>query len=88
MKIYFAADHAGFALKQELLNFVRGDLGLEVEDCGAFAIDANDDYPDIIAKAARALSLDVASGKDSRAILIGASGQGEAIVANRFALSQ
>jgi ribose 5-phosphate isomerase B len=83
MKIYFAADHAGFELKQHLLNAVRG-WGYEVEDCGAFKIAPQDDYPDIIAGAVRKLVADVKKGIDSRAILIGASGQGEAMAANRF----
>lgn len=84
MKIYFAADHAGFELKNALLNFVRGELGLNVEDCGAHELDPSDDYPTIIAAAARKLSADTAQGIESRAILLGGSGQGEAIVANRF----
>lgn len=84
MKIYFAADHAGFAQKQMLLSFVRGELGHEAVDCGALELDPNDDYPSIIAKAADALSHDAAEGIDSRAILLGASGQGEAMAANRF----
>ena len=85
MKVYFAADHAGFELKNELINLVRGEMNLDVEDCGALSYDAADDYPAIIAAAARKLSTDVAAGKDSRAIVIGGSGTGEAIVANRFA---
>lgn len=84
MKIYFASDHAGFELKNELVSFVRDSLGLEAEDCGAFVNDPADDYPEIIAQAARKLSGDAAQGIDSRAVVIGASGQGEAIVANRF----
>ena len=84
MKVYFAADHAGFELKNELLNFVRAELALEVEDCGALTFDASDDYPAIIANAARKLAADSAAGLDSRAVVIGASGQGEAMVANRF----
>lgn len=83
MRIYFAADHAGFELKNTLLEYVRG-LGHETEDCGAFQYDKNDDYPLIITSAARKLSDDVAKGVASRAIVIGASGQGEAMVANRF----
>jgi ribose 5-phosphate isomerase B len=83
MKVYFAADHAGFELKKELIDLVRG-LGHEVEDCGALQMDPADDYPRIIASAARKLATDVGAGIDSRAILIGASGQGEAMVANRF----
>lgn len=83
MKVYFAADHAGFESKNALVEYVRR-LGYEVEDCGAFVNDPVDDYPEIIARAARKVSLDVAAGKDSRAIVAGASGQGEAMVANRF----
>lgn len=83
MKIYFAGDHAAFGLKKELLDFVRS-LGYEVEDCGALVLDNADDYPPIIASAARKLAADVAAGIDSRAVVIGASGQGEAMVANRF----
>lgn len=84
MKVYFAADHAAYDVKNQLLAFVRDELKFDVEDCGAFVNDPNDDYPAIIADAARKLSADVAEGKDSRAIVAGASGQGEAIVANRF----
>lgn len=84
MKVYIAADHAGFELKNVLSSFVRDELGHDVEDCGASVFDPADDYPDIIADAARKLSSDAARGIESRAILIGASGQGEAIVANRF----
>jgi ribose 5-phosphate isomerase B len=84
MKVYFASDHAGFEIKNQLLSYVRDELGCEVEDCGAFAYDKDDDYPAIIASAARKLSADALAGKDSRAIVAGASGQGEAIVANRF----
>lgn len=84
MKVYFASDHGGFEIKNQLFTFVRDELGHEVEDCGASVYDENDDYPGIIAGAARKLSADYLSGKDSRAIVAGASGQGEAIVANRF----
>ena len=84
MKVYFAADHGGFEIKNQLLAYVRDELGHEVEDCGAFTFDAADDYPAIIANAARKLSEDAAKGKDSRAIVAGGSGQGEAMVANRF----
>ena len=84
MKVYFAADHAGFELKNALLAFARDELHCEVEDCGAFALDTSDDYPAIIAAAARKLSADASRGLESRAVVIGASGQGEAMVANRF----
>lgn len=80
MKVYFATDHAGFELKHALVAFVRDELHLEVEDCGAFEYDANDDYPELIATAARAVQHDPMS----RAIVLGGSGQGEAMVANRY----
>lgn len=80
MKIYFASDHAGFELKNELLIFVK-DAGYQTEDCGAFEYQADDDYPDFIKKATEAVSKDP---ENSRAIILGGSGQGEAIVANKF----
>ncbi|HEY4516905.1 hypothetical protein A3C18_02560 [Candidatus Kaiserbacteria bacterium RIFCSPHIGHO2_02_FULL_54_11b] len=83
MKIYLAADHGGYELKNKLLEFVR-ELGYEVEDCGAFSLDMEDDYPLFIQAAARKVSADVESGTDSRAIVIGGSGQGEAFAANRI----
>lgn len=84
MKVYFAADHAGFETKNILVAFVRDELGHDVEDCGALSNDPTDDYPAIIASAVRKLAADVARGMDSRAIIAGGSGQGEAMVANRF----
>jgi ribose 5-phosphate isomerase B len=80
MKIYFASDHNGFDMKSKLMLFVQ-ELGFEVEDCGAHTLDPADDYPDFIALAARAVSENPTTAK---AIVLGASGQGEAIVANRF----
>lgn len=78
--IYFAADHAGFDLKNTLLAYVRDELGYAVEDCGAHELAPEDDYPPIIADAARAVSNDPVG---TRAIILGGSGQGEAIAANR-----
>ena len=83
MKVYFATDHAGFALKNELVPFVR-ELGFDVEDCGALAMSEADDYPQLISMAAHKLSKDAASSIEGRAIILGGSGQGEAIVANRY----
>ena len=81
MTIYFATDHAGLEFKNDLLAYVRDELGYEVEDCGAYELDAADDYPDFVHKAAAA----VAADPDQRhAIVIGASGQGEAMCANRY----
>ena len=78
MKVYLAADHAGFESKELLKRELPGH-GFNVVDMGAFSLDPDDDYPDYMRKAAHAVSED----PDARAILIGGSGQGEAIVANR-----
>jgi len=80
MKVYFAADHAGFELKEKLLEFVK-ELGFEIEDCGAYKMDEGDDYPDFVRKAAQSVSKDP---KYSRAIILGGSGQGEDMVADKF----
>ena len=79
MKIYLASDHAGFDLKQFLETHLK-DLGHEVEDCGALKMDPLDDYPDFIIPAAEK----VAKDPNSRGIIMGGSGQGEAIAANRI----
>ena len=82
--IFIAADHAGFTLKQTLIPFLQ-EHNYSVEDCGAFSLEKDDDYPDFIRVAAKKLSETTLSGNtDARAIVIGGSGQGEAIVANRF----
>jgi ribose 5-phosphate isomerase B len=76
--VYFAADHAGFALKQALIEHVRA-LGYEAEDMGAFSLEREDDYPDFITPCA----VRVAHEEGSCGIIIGGSGQGEAMCANR-----
>ena len=79
MKIYIAADHAGFNLKNYLKKQLLAD-GYDIEDCGAFDFDPLDDYPDFIIPAAEK----VANQPNSRGIIIGGSGQGEAMAANRI----
>ena len=79
MKIYIAADHAGFNLKSYLKKQLLAD-GYDIEDCGAFDFDPLDDYPDFIIPAAEK----VANQSNSRGIIIGGSGQGEAMAANRI----
>lgn len=78
MKIYIGTDHAGYVLKEKLVSYLK-DKKYEIEDKGAFKYDADDDYPDFIRPVAEA----VAEDKESRGIIIGGSGQGEAICANR-----
>jgi ribose 5-phosphate isomerase B len=80
MKIYFASDHAGFEMKGSLIEFVK-ELGFEVEDCGAFDLNPNDDYPEFVKKAAKAVS---EAPEAARAIVLGGSGQGEDMVADKF----
>lgn len=77
-KVYFAADHAGYALKNALVEQVRMS-GYEVEDMGALDLNPEDDYPDFITPLAKR----VASEPTSRGIIVGGSGQGEAMCANR-----
>lgn len=83
MKVYIGADHAGFEMKAAIIDALRAK-GIAVEDCGAHLYDPEDDYPEIVKETMRKFLVDVREQADSRAIVIGASGQGEAIVANRF----
>ncbi|MSU56263.1 MAG: RpiB/LacA/LacB family sugar-phosphate isomerase [Candidatus Taylorbacteria bacterium] len=81
MHIYFAGDHAGFELKQKLMEFVRS-LGHEVEDLGPLEPKSGDDYPDFVIPLAQKVV-----GKPStevRGIVVAGSGQGEIIAMNRI----
>jgi ribose 5-phosphate isomerase B len=80
MKIFVGADHAGFGLKEQVINFLN-ELGHEVVDKGAFEYNENDDYPDFVIPVAREVSM---HPNEVRGIIIGGSGQGEAIAANKF----
>lgn len=80
MKVVLASDHAGFEYKKELLGFLE-ENGVETIDVGAHSFDENDDYPEFIANAAKEVS---AHPENTYAIILGGSGQGEAIIANRF----
>ena len=77
MRIALGADHAGFPLKEHLKSTLS-QLGHHVEDFGTHS-EASTDYPPICAAVARA----VASGRADRGILLGGSGQGEQIAANK-----
>ena len=78
MKIHIATDHAGLDLKNIIRDYLISK-GHEVTDHGAHEYDAQDDYPDYIFPCAKA----VASDLESRGIILGGSGQGEAMAANR-----
>lgn len=79
MKIYLATDHTGLDLKNNVKEYLQKE-GFEVEDCGAYKFDKDDDYPDWIGKAAQKVS----ENPNDRGIIFGGSGQGEAMVANKF----
>ena len=78
MKIFIASDHAGFNLKEILIRHLS--LKYEIVDKGPFTLDLNDDYPDFISLVAKEIS----NSPSDRGIILGGSGQGEAMVANRF----
>ncbi len=79
MKIYIGTDHAGYDLKEKLKQFLVKDLGHDVTDFGAESFDESDDYSDFIVPVAKA----VATDDGSLGIVLGGSGQGEAMSANR-----
>ncbi len=79
MKVYIGSDHAGFEMKRMLSSFLS-EQGFEVYDCGPEKYDHDDDYPDFISVTAR----EVSQNEGSKGIVVGWSGQGEAIVSNRF----
>lgn len=79
MKIYLGSDHAGFEFK-EIVSVHLKSLGHEVIDHGAKTYDAQDDYPVFCFLAAQAAAKDL----DSLAIVMGGSGNGEQIAANKI----
>lgn len=81
MIIYLASDHAGYELKNGVKEYLNSEQKFEVEDLGAYILDVEDDYPDFISEAAKRVS---ARPQEARAIIFGGSGQGEAMLANRY----
>ena len=80
MKIHLATDHAGFSHKEEVRLWLEAE-GFSVTDHGATDYDCQDDFPDFISLAAAAVSK---KPSENKAVIFGGSGQGEAMVANRF----
>lgn len=80
MKIYIGTDHAGYVLKEKLVSSLKLQ-GYDVVDEGAFEYNEGDDYPDFVIPVARAISKDP---NGSKGIILGGTGEGEAITANRF----
>jgi len=80
MKIYIGTDHAGLAQKEKIAEYLR-ENGFEVVDQGAHEYDEEDDYPDYVIPVAREVSR---NPQNAKGIILGGSGQGEAMCANRF----
>jgi ribose 5-phosphate isomerase B len=78
VRVYLGSDHAGYELKQRLVDHLRS-LGHEPVDCGPDRYDAEDDYPPYVLRAATRTAEDA----ESLGIVIGGSGNGEAIAANK-----
>ena len=79
MRFHIATDHAGLDLKNIIKEYLV-EQGHDVTDHGAYEHDPADDYPDFIMPCAKAVSEDA----QSRGIILGGSGQGEAMAANRI----
>ncbi len=82
MRVHLGSDHAGLQLKDHLLGWLA-DRGFEPVDHGPFVHDALDDYPVFCLRAAEAVVADQQEGLDSLGVVIGGSGNGEQIAANK-----
>jgi len=80
MRVHVGSDHAGYEVKNHLVEKLRAD-GHDVVDHGPFVYDADDDYPTFVLRAAAG----VADDRDSRGVVLGGSGNGEQIAANKVA---
>ncbi|MCW2888573.1 MAG: ribose 5-phosphate isomerase [Streptosporangiaceae bacterium] len=78
MRVYLGSDHAGFELKQHLVGWLTAN-DHEPVDCGALVYDAADDYPPFVLRAAERTAAD----PGAFGVVIGGSGNGEAIAANK-----
>lgn len=78
MRIYLGTDHAGYELKESLKRWLL-ELGHEVEDMGAYSFDPEDDYNEPVGRVAH----NIVENEGSLGIILGGSGQGEAMAANR-----
>jgi len=79
MIVSLGTDHAGFPLKSTVVQAIRA-AGHVVLDCGAMAMDADDDYPDF----ARAVAEAIRAGRAQRGVLLCGSGVGASVAANKF----
>lgn len=82
MRVHIGSDHAGLELKDHLVGWLA-DQGYAVVDHGPFVYDAADDYPVFCLRAAEGVAADEQHGLDSRGVVVGGSGNGEQIAANK-----
>jgi len=82
MRVHVGSDHAGLELKDHLLNWLV-EHSYEVVDHGPFVHDALDDYPVFCLRAAEGVAAERTEGLDSVGVVIGGSGNGEQIAANK-----
>src|SRR5262245_37918009 len=82
MRVHLGSDHAGLELKDHLLDYLT-DQGYEVVDHGPFVYDAVDDYPVFCLRAAEGVVADQDTGVEALGVVIGGSGNGEQIAANK-----
>lgn len=82
MRVHIATDHAGMELSAHLQQHLTA-AGHEVIDHGPRVYDAADDYPEFCINAAKAVAADEAANIDARGIVLGGSGNGEQIAANK-----
>lgn len=78
MRVYIGSDHGGYQLKEDLKKYLV-EFGYEVDDLGAYALDQEDDYPEFILPVVEK----VVGDPDTLGIVLGRSGNGEAIAANK-----
>ena len=84
MRVHLGSDHAGLELKDHLSQWLT-DHGYEPVDHGPFVYDALDDYPVFCIRAADGVATDREKGLDSLGVVIGGSGNGEQMAANKVA---
>jgi ribose 5-phosphate isomerase B len=82
MRVHLGSDHAGLELKDHLMAWLA-DHGYEAVDHGPFVYDAVDDYPVFCLRAAAGVAADQEEGLDSLGVVIGGSGNGEQMAANK-----
>jgi len=82
MRVHIASDHAGFDLKAVLVGELAS-AGHEVVDHGASTYDPGDDYPSYCIACAQGVVADQAAGVEALGVVIGGSGNGEQLAANR-----